>query len=124
MNQIVVSGRLTKDVELRELTAAPAGKWVRLATTSVAVFGGKSKEGIEVTYFFDVAFRVYSEKFAELLKKGTNVVVRGTLTYKDWQKDGKSGRSYGINAEQVEPILPPKPKAEGAVAVADDDLPF
>lgn len=123
MNQIVVSGRLVKDVELHQIANAPADKWVRLATCSVAVFGGKSKEGIEVTYYFDLAFRVYSEKFAALLKKGTNVVARGSLTYKDWEKDGKKGRNYGINADQVEPMLPPKPKADGS-AVVYDDLPF
>lgn len=124
MNQIVVLGKLVKDVELRQIKDAPADRWMRLATGSVAVYGGKAKTGEEITYFFDFAGRVYSEKFAGLLTKGQNVVIRGPLTYKDWEKDGKKGRSYGIQCDAIEPILPPKAaKADGS-AVVDDDLPF
>lgn len=118
MNSIQISGRLTKAPELREVEGAPAGKWVRFATASVAVDAGADKDGNRKTFFFDIAFRVYSEKFAALLTKGAYVIAMGALSYRDWEKDGKKGRSYGINADRVEVALPPKNEKPA------DDRPF
>lgn len=118
MNSIQISGRLTKAPELREVKDAPAGKWVRFATASIAVDAGKAPTGEKKAYFFDLAFRVYSEKFAELLQKGVYVIAMGSLSYRDWEKDGKKGRSYGINADRVEIVLPPKDEKPA------DDRPF
>lgn len=118
MNSIQISGRLVKAPELYQINDAPAGKWIRFATASIAVDGGADKGGNRITYFFDVAFRVYSEKFAALLQKGAYVIAMGSLSYRDWEKDGKKGRSYSINADRVEVVLPPKDEKPA------DDRPF
>lgn len=123
MNSIQISGRLVKEPELHPVKDAPAGKWVRFATASVAVDAGADKDGSRKAYFFDIAFRVYSERFVALLAKGANVIAVGSLSYRDWEKDGKKGRSYGINADRVEVILPPKP-ADEPDGIPADDLPF
>lgn len=124
MNSIILSGRLTTEPHYSEVKDCPAGKWIRFAVAGLAVDMGKDKDGKPTTLFFDIAFRVYSEKFAELLKKGEKVIVKGSMSYRDKEKDGKKYRNWGVNVEHIELCLPPLEKPSSAGGEADEDLPF
>lgn len=102
MNSIILSGRLTTEPYYSEVKDCPAGKWIRFAVASLAVDMGKDKDGEPTTLFFDIAFRVYSEKFAELLKKGEKVIVKGSMSYRDKEKNGKKYRNWMVNVEHIE----------------------
>lgn len=125
MNSIVLSGRLTTEPSFWEVKDCPPGKWIRLGTAGLAVDMGKDAQGEQKTLFFDIAFRVYSEKFAQMLKKGDKVMVIGSMSYRDREKDGKKYRNWGVNVDRLELCLPPlEKKPSEAGTDADDDLPF
>lgn len=125
MNSIVLSGRLTTEPSFWEVKDCPPGKWIRLGTAGLAVDMGKDAQGEQKTLFFDLAFRVYSEKFSQMLKKGDKVMVIGSMSYRDREKDGKKYRNWGVNVDRLELCLPPlEKKPSEAGTAADDDLPF
>lgn len=125
MNSIVLSGRLTTEPRFSEVKDCPPGKWIRFGTAGLAVDMGKDAEGQQKTLFFDLAFRVYSEKFAQMLKKGDKVLVIGSMSYRDREKDGRKYRNWGVNVDRLELCLPPlEKKPSEAGTAADEDLPF
>lgn len=84
MNKIILTGRLTKDAELRYTP----GKGTPVTTFSMAVddgFGDNKK-----TYFFNiVVWGKSAEAVAQYTSKGSKVLVNGKLTNRDYQaKDG------------------------------------
>lgn len=125
MNSIVLSGRLTTEPSFWEVKDCPPGKWIRLCTAGLAVDMGKDANGEQKTLFFDLAFRVYSEKFAQMLKKGDKVMAIGSMSYRDREKDGKKYRNWGVNVDRLELCLPPlEKKPSDAGTATDEDLPF
>ena len=140
MNKIMISGRLTKDGELR---TTDSGKQVY--SGSVAVNRNfKSKDGEYDTDFFNFVYWNVSDKFSQYLKKGRAVIIEGSLqtrTYDD--KDGNKKHVTEIIAERVElsgdskkesgtePVqeveIPQNTKTEyddHEIEIGDDDLPF
>lgn len=87
LNNVVVSGRLLRDPELK--TGASGTEYLK---TGIAVddgWGDKRK-----TYFMDIAaFGKLAERVHPDLSKGVPVVVRGRLTIEQWEaKDGGGKR--------------------------------
>lgn len=121
MNKIVVTGRLTKDVDLRSGDVA-------IASFGVASNGRKKEE----TNFFDCkAFRGLAETINKYFKKGDGIVVYGTMRQYAYQKqDGTTMRGWevivddidfvGGNAQHSEPQEEEKPVEEQVVG----ELPF
>lgn len=89
-NSVVVLGRLTRDPELRY---TPQG--VPVCSFSLAVSSRRrSADGsqVEDVAFLDVeVWRQPAETSAQFLKKGSQVLVYGTLRQERW-KDEKTGR--------------------------------
>lgn len=84
MNKLILTGRLTKDPELRYTP----GKGTAVTNFSMAVddgFGDNKK-----TYFFNVVvWGKSAETVAQYTSKGSKVLVNGKLTNRDYQaKDG------------------------------------
>lgn len=99
LNNIVLQGRLCKDVELRKL---PSGKSV--ASVSVACDRDFAKEGGEKeTDFIDiVAFGKTADHMASYYTKGKMIIVSGRLqirTYND--KDGNKRRAAEVVVDSV-----------------------
>lgn len=93
-NVTVLSGRSTKDVELKTTTSGTS-----LATISLAVNHGKE----EVSYFDIVCFSKTAENVAKYVKKGRQVIVSGRLQRRKWQtKEGENRYSVEIIANQVQ----------------------
>lgn len=93
MNKIVLTGRLTKDPELR----FTPGSGAAVTNFSIAVddgFGDNKK-----TYFFNVVvWNKQAEAVANYTHKGSKVLVSGRLTNKEWQDNAGNKR---IQAEIV-----------------------
>lgn len=99
-NTVTVVGNVTRDPELR---FAASG----LAIASFGLAWNRRRGDEEVVSFFAVTcFRELAENVADSIKKGTRVVVYGTLAQDRWETDTGDKRSkVGIIADDVAPSL-------------------
>ena len=120
INVCVLSGRLTKAVELRA-----TGSGTSVASFTMAVddgWGDKKK-----TYFLPViVWQKAAEACAKSLVKGQMVTVKGRITTRNWD-DQQGQRHYvtEIVAEGVEFGRKPKGAGQdGAEYVPEEEIPF
>lgn len=101
LNNITISGRLTRDIELRYTS-----KGTPVAQISIAFsrrFQDGSGEWREETSFIDVVvWSKQAETCANQLSKGSAVIVDGYLQTRNYQtKDGQNRRIVEIVAQKV-----------------------
>lgn len=97
INQVFLSGNLTKDPELRTTQNGKA----------VCSFTVATNEGKDKTEFHNcVAWEKTAEVIAQYCKKGNRVAVSGKLQTRKWEKDGQNHYSTDIVVFQID--LPPK----------------
>ena len=123
MNKLIISGRLTRDAEVRFI---PSGTPVMsFSVANNTGFGDNQK-----THFFDCSmFGKRAEgKLKDYMIKGQQVVVEGEVSLNQYQKkDGTGGASLNVFVNNVELMgsnqhsggRPSEPKSND-----DDDLPF
>ena len=100
LNKITIMGRLTRDPESKTF-----GNGGSVANFSVAVdrdYSGKDG-GEKKTDFFDcVAWRKTAEFICKYMKKGSLVVVSGSMQFDNWvDKEGNSRKSAKLNVENI-----------------------
>jgi len=134
INQLTISGRLTKDVELKSTSGG-----AHFVRGSIASNHSKRKsDGTweEVPGFFDfICWKHSAEYLHKYAKKGDTLIIAGPIRWSAWEKDSVKHSKVEISAEQI--II--KPKREGAQSeptgagaahydgqqgVADADIPF
>lgn len=104
MNKVIIKGGITKDAAIREY--GKEGK--KLADFTLAVSNGKKKEdGSYDADFINVVYFGVSDKLAEYLKKGAQILVEGraqTSSRVVGKKDGKNiwSNDYKVVAEKIE----------------------
>ena len=130
INRVVLTGRLTKDVELR---ATPSGN--NVASFTIAVDGyGKDENGKRTTYFFECeSWDDLGKRLWENLRKGDRIALNGYLVqYKFERRDGTAGSAVKIVATSVD-FLSPKheenkveenPLETTPEEIKDEDVPF
>ena len=127
LNHIILSGRLTRDPELRRTQSG-----IPVASFSLAVSRDyKDKDtGEATTDFIDiVAWRHNAEFVSNYFAKGRVAVVEGRLQLRDWvDQEGSKRRSAEILAERVyfgdyakDKNAVANPKAPRAAATATED---
>jgi single-strand DNA-binding protein len=105
INNVVLIGRITKDVGSDERSFSYIGNGTAKAVVNLAVNRSvkKGEKWEDETSFFDV---VIWGKLAENLKprltKGKQISVMGFLKQDRWEKDGQKQSKIYVNAEQVE----------------------
>ena len=83
MNSIVLTGRMTKDIDVK---STPTGKTV--GTFSIAVDDGYGDN--KKTYFHNVVvWGKTAETMAQYTHKGSKIAVNGKLTSRSYEKDGQ-----------------------------------
>ena len=121
MNQVVLIGRIVRDVELKMLE-----KGSIMNFTLAVDRGYKDKDGNKQTDFIPiVAFN--KDKIADYLLKGKMVAVSGSIQidkYKD--KEGKDKTFTKVNAREIKFLDGGKAEAPGKpnFSAMDDELPF
>lgn len=128
MNHVILTGRLTKDPEIRYTDSKKA-----VATLTLAVDDGKGRDGERRSQFIPV---VAWEKTAELIdqffKKGDPLTVIGRITVRSYDKDGSkrwvtevvaSGIEFPLTRRSESDPAPAKPKAFEEID-DDEELPF
>ncbi len=104
MNQIIVTGNLTRDPDLRTTST---GKSV--CSFSLAV---QRNFGDAVDFLNIVTWGATADNCKKYLLKGAKVAVFGTLQTRQYEVDGQKRTAYEINASNVEFLSKAEPKAE------------
>ena len=124
MNSIVISGRFTKDMELRKTKDGTS-----FLTNTVAVDG--YSKGEKFADFFTVNFwGKNAERVAQYGGKGMFVQVLGRMHQRQYEdKNGVKRTIWEVTADQIEMTLSKKTdgnssKAEAVDAIDPNDLPF
>lgn len=111
MNETILIGRLTKDVELKEYgKGKTAGQFARF---SLAVRDGVDQDGNELVQFINcVAWNNQATILAKYVHKGDGVAIQGRITQNDYEdEDGTKHYSYQVTVGRVE-LLPARKAAE------------
>lgn len=121
LNRVVLIGRLTKDVDIRN---TPNGKAV--ATFTLAVDRKYKKD--EADFIPVVVWGKSAENCAEYIGKGSMVAVDGRIQTRNYEKDGRKVYITEVIADDVR-FLDKKrtsPDQEYGTPVTDDDdsIPF
>ena len=108
MNKVILMGRLTKDVEMRQ---TPNG--VSVARFTLAVNRRFAKEGQQQADFINcVAWRQTGEFIARYFQKGSMIAVVGSIQSRSW--DGQDGKKQYATEVNVEEAYFTGSKAEGS----------
>lgn len=111
INNVVISGNLTRDCEVKRTASGMA-----IVSFTVAVNDRRknSQTGEYENYanFVDVTwFGTYAEKCAGTLTKGSKVCVSGKLRQNRWtSQDGQNRSKLEVIADEVE--TPPRPQGQ------------
>jgi single-strand DNA-binding protein len=123
INKVLLSGRLTRDPELRY---TPGG--VPVITFSIALNrrykdqSGEWKE--EVSFVNVVAWQRQAEVASEYLKKGSAVFVEGRLQSRSWEtSDGNKRSVLEVRAERLQFLDRVRREGEGSEARTDEESP-
>lgn len=136
LNKVILCGRLTADVELKQ---TPSG--VHVCSFSLAVNRRFAKEGEQQADFITVvAWRQTAEFISKYFKKGNSLCVSGSIQTRSWKDNNGNNRhatevvadeamfvdsksdvgNYDAPAFSSQPTVAPKFED----MKSDDDLPF
>lgn len=127
MNSITVAGNISQDAEVKFMSNGDP-----VASFSVADNQGKDKQAI---FWRCSLFGKRAESLSQYLTKGQAVTVSGTVTEREYEKDGQKRKAMDIRVNDValqggKPSgaapAAPKPAARQQKAEPDfiDDVPF
>lgn len=104
LNQVVISGRLTKDAQFREVKGSSLAE---ISIASNRVWNDRSGNKQEETVFIDVdLWGKQAEYFGNNLQKGSYIMVTGRLRREVWDSpDGQKRTRISIRADKID--LPP-----------------
>lgn len=105
INRVFISGRLTKDPELR----ATAGGSHVLAFSMAVNDRVKNAQGAwedRPNYIDCTMFGARAETLAGILAKGMQLCVEGRLRWSSWERDGQKRSKIEVIVDEV--VLPPR----------------
>lgn len=112
VNRVIISGRLTRDAEVKNLSSG----------TSVVEFGlasnRKFKDKEDTTFIDCTMFGDRATNLAQYLTKGKKLIVEGRLRYESWEKDGQKRSRVGIVVDEVSFMEPPQKNESVAETVS------
>ena len=122
MNKVILMGRLTRDVELKETVSVKS-----FARVGLAVDRQFSKNK-EADFFNLVAWDKTAEMMSNYLEKGRRILIEGRLQMNNYEKNGVKVNGCDVIVSQVF-FADDKKKAAsddplGGSDVPDDDTPF
>lgn len=113
MNNITITGRVTKDIELTQTRNG-----IACARFNVAVNGGKDGNGERLTDFFScIAWRSAAETLAKYVKKGNPISVSGSMNSRKYTNaDGFQQTIWELNIKDFTFM------SEASRATSDEDF--
>lgn len=139
LNSVNLTGRLTRDPELKHMASGDAVCSMRIAVNGRRK--GQHGQWEDAPNFVNVsAFGRHAETCAQYLSKGRRVAVAGRLSWREWEQDGTKRQSLDVVANDViflggEDAQGSSPPVQSGMAVdttdyaraapgPDDDIPF
>lgn len=128
INQVSITGNLTRDPDLRSTASGTA-----VLSFGIAVNDRRQNqqtgEWEDVPNFFEcVTFGNRAMALGDIITKGMKVAIAGKLHYSSWEKDGQKHSKVDIIANEIELMQNRKPQQEEPQqeepAYYDVDLPF
>jgi len=96
MNKILITGRITKDIELK-------GTDNKFIANTIAVYDGKDKNEQDITYFFDFkAFNYNANKLSKYATKGSKIAIEGNLRQDKWQDENGNHSKVVVYVDSIE----------------------
>lgn len=123
VNFVCLSGRLTKDVEIKQIGQS------NLVSGTIASNRTEKKDGEykDVGNFIDFKTWVKSEKQVEFYRsaftKGAKVLVNGALRQESWEKDGQKFSKIIVDVNRIEPMGASKGGASNDASPFPSDFP-
>ncbi len=122
INYVILSGRLTRDPELRYTPTGNPVLNMRLASSRRFQAGEEWKE--ETLYIDVVLWGPQAERLSPRLSKGSPVVVEGRLRYREWEGDTGKRSVIELVAWRVQALEKAGAEApEGEAAPGDEAFP-
>lgn len=119
MNKIFLTGRITKDIELK-------GNDNKFLSNTIAVYDGKDKNNQDITYFYDFkAFNYCATKLSSQAQKGSKIAIEGSLKQDKWEDESGKHSKIVVYVDQVE-IIQEQPKQDKPQEEKEDeaDMPW
>lgn len=98
-NNVVLTGRLTKDIDVKYSGATAIGN-ISIANNYSKKVGTEYKD--DANYFNATVFGKQCEGLQPYLKKGTQVVITGELRQERWEKDGQKNSRVNIIVSNIQ----------------------
>ncbi len=99
MNNVCISGRLTRDPELKYLQSGMA---VAKVTIAFDTSYKKGDEWINDPNFLDCTlWKDKAESFCSRMTKGKEICFEGSLKMESWEKDGQKRSKMGLTVNRV-----------------------
>ncbi|MBO4547948.1 MAG: single-stranded DNA-binding protein [Abditibacteriota bacterium] len=121
MNNVVLTGRIVADPQLRKTQSD-----VSLVSFTLAVdrpYRQRSSEGQDTDFIDCVAWRNNAEYLANYVKKGNMLVLRGSISVRSYTtQDGTSRKAFEVVVDDVTNLTPrPRDGQSAAQQVAPPD---
>ncbi|MBR2835474.1 MAG: single-stranded DNA-binding protein [Coriobacteriales bacterium] len=118
INKVVVSGRLTRDPELRSTMGGTTVMTMSIANNERRRNQQTQQWEDYVNYFDCTVFGQRAEFFSRNLKKGMLICVEGRLRWSSWERDGQKRSKIEILVDDIEFMSPLNP---GGSQIQSDD---
>lgn len=124
INSINVTGRLTRDVEVKATHGGTTIGNLSLAFSGVRK-NRNSGEYEEVPNYIDCfILGARAQTLQQFLTKGTKVAISGELRYQTWEKDGQKRSKHEIMVDRIQFLSGQKQQPEQQEAPDPWDMPF
>lgn len=134
INRVVLTGNLTRDVELRRTQSGMAIMSFGLAVNDRRK-NNQTGEWEDYANFIDCTmFGTRAEAVSNYLSKGSKIGLEGKLRWSQWERDGQKRSKLEVIADEIEFLSPRKQQQQPnyvadaefqeVTSVYDDDIPW
>lgn len=134
LNEVTLVGNVGKDPDVRNLTGGAVSATITLATSTGGYTGKDGKEIAERTQWHNiVVWNNLASICEKYVKKGSRLLVKGRIEYREYDKDGQKRYVTEIIANDIMLISQPMASPESSLPTQhqqpvqqkfSDDLPF
>lgn len=89
LNKVVLCGKLTADVELKQTTNSKKVASFNLAINRRPYLDNNGQKVVETDFITCVAWNKTAEIIATYFRKGSSLCVTGAIQSRSWEKDGQ-----------------------------------
>ena len=113
INRTIISGRLTKDPDLRSTGGGLSVCKMRIANNTRKKNSATGDWEDKPNYFNVTVFGRSGENCGKYLSKGSAIAIDGRLEWSEWEAEGQKRQSVDIVAENVQFLGAPGERNEG-----------